>query len=58
MNKKTEGNDSRGMERREFLRWMELGAGALAFTLSTPMKLLSAVNPGENPLAGSVNRGW
>ena len=58
MNKKTDGNDSRGMERREFLRWMELGAGALAFTLSTPMKLLSAMNPGENPLAGSVNRGW
>ena len=58
MTKKTEVKNSGGMERREFLKWMELGAGALAYTLSSPMILLSSVNPGKNPLAGSVNRGW
>ncbi|MCH8928686.1 MAG: nitrate oxidoreductase subunit alpha, partial [Candidatus Marinimicrobia bacterium] len=58
MNKKTEGKNRGGMERREFLKWMELGAGALVYTLSTPMHLLSSLNPAENPLAGSVKRGW
>jgi nitrate reductase alpha subunit len=48
-----------GMERREFLRWLGIGAGTAAATeLSLPLKLLAAADPDENPLAGSVARDW
>jgi nitrate reductase alpha subunit len=47
------------MERREFLRWLGIGAGTAAATeLSLPLKLLAAADPDENPLAGSVARDW
>jgi nitrate reductase alpha subunit len=46
------------MQRREFLRWLSLGAGTSAAELGLPLKLLAAANPDENPLAGSVARQW
>ncbi len=48
-----------GMERREFLRWLGVGAGTAAATeLGLPLKLLAAADPDQNPLAGSVARDW
>ena len=47
------------MERREFLRWLGLGAGTAAATeLALPLRLLAAADPDQNPLAGSVARDW
>ena len=47
------------MERREFLRWLGLGAGtAAASELALPLRLLAAADPDQNPLAGSVARDW
>ncbi|MCI0530132.1 MAG: molybdopterin-dependent oxidoreductase, partial [Nitrospira sp.] len=46
------------MNRRQFLRWMGAGAGATVLSLNMPLKLLAAVNPKQNPLAGSINRNW
>jgi nitrate reductase alpha subunit len=48
-----------GMERREFLRWLGVGAGtAAAAELGLPLRLLAAADPEANPLAGSVARDW
>jgi nitrate reductase alpha subunit len=48
-----------GMERREFLRWLGVSAGAAAATeLALPLRLLAAADPDQNPLAGSVARDW
>ncbi len=46
------------MNRRHFLRWLGAGAGTAVLTMNLPLKLLSAVNADQNPLAGSVNRDW
>ncbi len=44
-----------GIPRRQFLRWMGMGVGGA--TVLPSFRLLAAV-PGENPLAGQVNRDW
>ena len=46
------------MKRREFLRWLGVGAGTAATELGLPLRLLAAADPEENPLAGSVARDW
>ena len=46
------------MERREFLRWIGVGAGTAAAELGLPLRLLAAADPDQNPLAGSVARDW
>src|SRR3972149_3676917 len=46
------------MERREFLRWLGLGAGTAAATeLALPLRLLAAAGPRQKPPAGPVGRG-
>ena len=47
---------SKGIPRRDFLRWIGIGGGTMATGL--PLRLLAAAEPGENPLAGSVARDW
>ena len=45
------------MRRREFLRWLGVGAGTTAAVdLGLPLRLLAAADPDQNPLAGSVAR--
>jgi nitrate reductase alpha subunit len=44
--------------RREFLRWLGMGTGVAAANLGVPLRLLAAVNPAQNPLAGAVARDW
>src|SRR3990172_5112743 len=46
------------LTRRDFLRWTTLGAGGAAVAGGLPLRLLAAVNPAENPLAGAVARDW
>ncbi|MBI2081422.1 MAG: hypothetical protein HYT86_06835, partial [candidate division NC10 bacterium] len=46
------------MDRRDFLRWIGLGAGVAAAELGLPLRLLAAADPDQNPLAGSVDRAW
>ncbi|MEK7367837.1 MAG: nitrate oxidoreductase subunit alpha, partial [candidate division NC10 bacterium] len=46
------------MDRRDFLRWIGLGAGVAAAELTLPLRLLAAADPDQNPLAGSVDRAW
>ena len=46
------------MNRRDFLRWLGVSAGAAAADLPLPLKLLAAADPDQNPLAGSVARNW
>jgi nitrate reductase alpha subunit len=46
------------MERREFLRWLGVGAGTAIAELALPLELLAVADPDENPLAGSVTRDW
>ncbi len=43
-----------GIPRRDFLRWMGAGVGG---AILPSYRLLAAV-PGQNPLAGAVNREW
>ncbi|MBI4558400.1 MAG: molybdopterin-dependent oxidoreductase, partial [Candidatus Hydrogenedentes bacterium] len=44
------------MPRRDFLRWLGIGAGAAAF--GAPLRLLAAAEPDLNPLIGAVARDW
>jgi nitrate reductase alpha subunit len=44
--------------RREFLRWLGMGTGVAVADLGVPLRLLAAVNPAQNPLAGAVARDW
>ena len=44
--------------RRDFLRWMSIGASAAAVTGSLPLRLFAAADPDQNPLAGSPTRDW
>ncbi len=54
-----EGNEKiTGMDRREFLRWLSVGAGTAVAELGLPLRLLAAADPDQNPLAGSVTRDW
>jgi nitrate reductase alpha subunit len=53
-----ETRSAHGMERREFLRWLGVGAGTAIAELALPLELLAAADPDENPLAGSVTRDW
>jgi nitrate reductase alpha subunit len=46
------------MERRDFLRWLGVGAGAAVADLPLPLRLLAAADPAQNPLAGAVDRDW
>lgn len=46
----------KGLSRREFLRWMGIGAGVSVLNMGAPMQLLAAEI--ENPLAGNVERDW
>ena len=48
--------ETTGMERRDFLRWLGVGAGTAAAELGLSLRLLAAADPDENPLAGSVTR--
>lgn len=52
----TEG--AAGLVRRDFLRVMGFGAGTTVLGMGLPLNLLAAADPGQNPLAGSVDRGW
>ena len=47
-----------GLERRDFLRLLGLGAGSSVLGMSLPLNLLAAADPAQNPLAGAVARGW
>ncbi|MBI3065231.1 MAG: molybdopterin-dependent oxidoreductase, partial [Deltaproteobacteria bacterium] len=47
-----------GVTRRDFLRWLGVGSGTAALGGALPLNLLAAASPGENPLAGSINRNW
>ncbi len=47
-----------GMQRREFLQWLGMGTGTAVASLGVPLRLLAAVDPTQNPLAGSVGRDW
>ena len=46
------------MNRRAFLRWMGVGAGTTVLNMGLPLNLLATADPDQNPLAGSVTRGW
>src|SRR5574341_1816245 len=46
------------LTRRDFLRWLGVGGGSAALGGTLPLNLLAAAAPGENPLAGAVNRNW
>jgi nitrate reductase alpha subunit len=46
------------ISRREFLRWLGMGMGVAAADLGVPLRLLAAVNPAQNPLAGAVAHDW
>ncbi len=46
------------ISRREFLRWLGMGAGISMTGLSLPLRALAAADPDQNPLAGSVSRDW
>ncbi len=50
--------ESGGVPRREFLRWLGLGTGSAVMGVGVPFRLLAAARPDENPLAGSIDRGW
>ena len=49
-------NQSSGINRRDFLRWLGVGAGAL--TVGMPLRVLEAENADENPLHRSISRDW
>ena len=51
-------NEWAGVSRRDFLKWMGAGTGAAALGGALPLRLLAAARPGENPLAGSIDRAW
>jgi nitrate reductase alpha subunit len=46
-----------GVGRRAFLQWLGVGAGAAAATAHLPLTAFAAARA-ENPLAGTVDRGW
>jgi nitrate reductase alpha subunit len=46
------------VSRRAFLQWLGIGAGAAVATAKLPLSALAAARAGENPLAGSIDRGW
>ncbi len=47
---------SNDIPRRDFLRWIGIGGGSVV--AGSPFRLLAALEPGQNPLAGSVARDW
>ena len=47
-----------GIPRREFLRWLGIGAGSTVISMALPLDLLATADPDQNPLAGSPTRGW
>ncbi len=47
-----------GIDRRDFLRRAGAGAGVSIVGLGLPLNLLAPTDPDQNPLAGSVTRGW
>lgn len=46
------------IHRREFMRWVGVGAGTAALDFGLPLRVLAAANRGENPLGGSIARDW
>ena len=50
--------ERQGLPRRDFLRWIGVGAGTAVIGMSLPFKLLAAADPDQNPLAGSPTRDW
>ncbi len=46
------------VSRRAFLQWLGIGTGATVATAGLPLRALAAARPGENPLAGAVDRDW
>jgi nitrate reductase alpha subunit len=50
--------DHSTMNRRQFLRWLGVGAGTTVLTMNSPLSLLASADPDQNPLAGSVDRNW
>jgi len=51
-------NSPTGLLRRDFLRWLGVGAGTTAIGMALPLRLLASADPDQNPLAGSVTRDW
>jgi len=48
----------KGMERRTFLRWLGVSGGVLALEWGSPLDLLAAIDPFENPLSRALPRDW
>ncbi len=44
--------------RRTFLKWAGVSGGVGLAAAHLPLRALAAARPGENPLAGSVDRAW
>jgi nitrate reductase alpha subunit len=44
--------------RRAFLQWLGIGAGGAVAAAHLPLRALAAARPGENPLAGTIDRNW
>ncbi len=51
-------DEPRAIDRRTFLRWLGVGSGAAALDLGTPLDLLAAIDPQENPLHRRLSRDW
>src|SRR5262249_31062178 len=48
----------RKVNRRAFLRWIGVGAGATAIHLLPRLDLLATIDPNDNPLSRTVGREW
>jgi nitrate reductase alpha subunit len=46
------------LSRRDFLRWLGIGAGTTALSLEPSFSLLASADASSNPLAGAVERDW
>jgi len=46
------------MNRRQFLRWLGVGAGTTVLNMGLPLNLLATADPDQNPLAGQIDRNW
>jgi nitrate reductase alpha subunit len=55
---RADGHGQGHLDRRDFLRWLGVGAGAAAAELGLPLHLLAAADPDQNPLTGSPTRDW
>jgi nitrate reductase alpha subunit len=51
-------HSNQGIYRRDFLRWLGVGAGTAAIGTGLPLRLLAAAAGEPNPLAGQIAREW